>query len=148
MDARRAPERIGERHRADEFGNLRADGRSTRSPASGLPGPESAKALPMPTNYCLGANDVERLAPPGSPLGEPYPEGAIEAPEPRPLRVVAEQGELLAERQVLQREIGMAPERSTGGAQESEYEGHCAPASLRAIPSSSVTIEFWQTTPG
>src|SRR5207237_5873381 len=37
-----------------------------------------------------------------------------------------EQGELLAERQVLQREIGMAPERSTGGAQESEYEGHCA----------------------
>jgi len=77
-----------------------------------------------------------------------YPEGAIEAPEPRPLRVVAEQGELLAERQVLQREIGMAPERSTGGAQESEYEGHCAPASLGAIPSSSVTIEFWQTTAG
>src|SRR5439155_3285179 len=58
----------------------------------------------------------------------------------------AEQGELLAERQVLQREIGMAPERSTGGAQESEYEGHCAPASLGVIPSSSVTIEFWQTT--
>ena len=104
----------------------------------------------MPTNYCLGANDVERLAPPGPPLGEPYPEGAIEAPEPRTLRVVAEQGELLAERQVLQREIGMAPERSTGGAQESEYEGHCAPASLGAIPSSSGTIEFWvrQAKPG
>src|SRR5467141_2491689 len=80
VNAGRAPERIGERHRADELGNLRADGRSTRSPASGLPGPESAKALPMPTNYCLGANDVERLAPPGPPLGEPYPEGAIEAP--------------------------------------------------------------------
>jgi len=78
----------------------------------------------MPTNYCLGANDVERLAPPGPPLGEPYPEGASEAPEPRPLRVVAERGELLAERQVLQREIGMTPERSMGGAQESEYEGH------------------------
>jgi len=44
----------------------------------------------------------------------------------------------------------MAPERSTGGAQESEYEGHCAPASLGAIPSSSVTIEFWvrQAKPG
>ena len=40
----------------------------------------------------------------------------------------------------------MAPEPSTCGAQESEYEGHCAPASLGAIPSSSVTIEFWQTT--
>ena len=33
-----------------------------------------------------------------------------------------------------------------GGAQESEYEGHCAPASLDANRSSSVTIEFWQTT--
>src|SRR5882762_7218181 len=123
MDARRAPERIGERHRADELGNLRAEGRSTRSPASGLPGPESAKALPMPTNYCLGANDVERLAPPGPPLGEPYPEGAIEAPEPRPLRVVAEQGGLLAERQVLQREIRYGSGAQHGRRQESEYEG-------------------------
>ena len=60
----------------------------------------------MRTNHCLGANDVERLAPPGPPLGEPYPERAIEAPEPRPLRVMAEQGELLPERQVLKREIG------------------------------------------
>jgi len=40
----------------------------------------------------------------------------------------------------------VGPERSTRGAQESEYEGHCAPASLRANPSSSATIEFWQTT--
>jgi hypothetical protein len=98
----------------------------TRSPASGLPGPEGAKPLPMPTNHCLGANDVERLAPPGPPLGEPYPERAIEAPEPRPLRVMAEQGELLPERQVLKREIGAGSERSTRGSQESEYEGHCA----------------------
>src|SRR5712691_9233592 len=45
VDARRAPERIGERHGADELRKFGADGRSTRSPASGLPGPESAKAL-------------------------------------------------------------------------------------------------------
>src|SRR6267378_285706 len=105
---------------------LRGDRRSTRSPASGLPGPEGAKPLPMPTIHCLGANDVERLPPPGPPLGEPYPERAIEAPEPRPLRVMAEQGELLPERQVLKREIGAGFERSTRGSQESEYEGHCA----------------------
>src|SRR5207237_355339 len=127
MDARRAPERIGERRRADEFGNLRADGRSTRSPASGLPGPESAKALPMPTNYCLGANDVERLAPPGPPVGEPYPEGSIEAPELQSLRSAAEQGELLPERQVLEREVSAGSERRAQGARQSEYKGHCAP---------------------
>src|SRR5712664_52060 len=126
MNAGRAPERIGERHGADELGKLRADRRSTRSPASGLPGPEGATPLPVPTNHCLGANDVERLAPPGPPLGEPYPERAIEAPEPRPLRVMAEQGELLPERQVLKREIGAGSERSSRGSQESEYEGHCA----------------------
>src|SRR5438045_416312 len=47
-------------------------------------------------------------------------------PNPRPLRVMAEQGELLPERQVLKREIGAGSERSTRVSQESEYEGHCA----------------------
>jgi hypothetical protein len=100
----------------------------------------------MPTNYGLGANKMEGVAPPCPPPREPLPEGAVEGPEPRSLRAVAEQGELLPERQVLKREISVGPERSTRGAQESEYEGHCAPASLGLIPSSSVTIEFWQTT--
>src|SRR6266436_4762889 len=40
VDARRAPERIGERHGADEFRKLHSDGRSTRSTAARLPGPE------------------------------------------------------------------------------------------------------------
>src|SRR6266478_5019646 len=61
MNARGTPERIGVRHGADEVRKLRADRRSTRSPPSGLPGPESAKALPMPPNYGLGANDVKSL---------------------------------------------------------------------------------------
>ena len=89
---------------------------------------------------------MECLAPPGPLPREPHPEGAVEGPEPRSLRAVAEQGELLPERQILKRKISVGPERSTRRAQESEYEGHCAPASLGVIPSSSVTIEFWQTT--
>jgi len=100
----------------------------------------------MPANYGLWANDVERLPPACPPPKSQNPERALEAPEPRSLRAVAEQSELLPERQVLQREIGMGPERYTRGAQESEYEGHCAPASLDANRSSSATIEFWQTT--
>jgi len=95
----------------------------------------------MPANHGLGANDVERLPPTRPPPREPNPKRTIEAPEPRSLRAVAEQSELLPERQVLQREIGMGPERCTRGAQESEYEGHCAPASLdanaRPVPRSS-----------
>ena len=100
----------------------------------------------MPANYGLWANDVERLPPACPPPKSQNPERAIEAPEPRSLRAVAEQGELLPERQILKCEISVGPGRRTRGAQESEYEGYCAPPSLDVIPSSSVTIEFWQTT--
>jgi hypothetical protein len=37
-------------------------------------------------------------------------------------------------------------ERSAQGTHESEYEGHCSLGSLPADPSSTLTIEFWQTT--
>src|SRR3989441_1032628 len=85
VDAWRAPERIRERHRAHEFRNLRADRRSTHSPATGLPSPESAEALPVPANYGLRAYEMESLAPSRPPVREAQPEGAIEAPESRSL---------------------------------------------------------------
>src|SRR6266851_1624171 len=66
VDTRCTPERIRERHVADEIRKLRAYGRSTLSltPTSGRPGPEGAEALPVPANHRLRANNVERLAPP------------------------------------------------------------------------------------
>src|SRR5439155_23349611 len=126
VNAWRTPDRIRERNGAHEVRKLRADLRSTHSPAAGLPAPESAEALPVPANHGLGANEVERLAPPRPPVGEPHPEGSIEAPELRSLRSAAEQGELLPERQVLEREVSAGSERRAQGAQQSEYEGHCA----------------------
>jgi 4a-hydroxytetrahydrobiopterin dehydratase len=63
---------------------------------------------------------------------------------------VAEQGELLPERQVLKREIGAGSERSSRGSQESEYEGHCAQrrsaSSRRPVSRSSFgkrQVEIW-----
>jgi len=56
VDARRAPETISERHGADEFRKLRWHGRSIRSSALGLTGPEGAEALPVPSNHRLGAD--------------------------------------------------------------------------------------------
>ena len=117
MNAWRAPERIRKRHGAHEIRKLRADRRSTRSPAAGLPGPESAEALPVPANHGLGANEVERLWPPAPMVGEPHPEEAIEAPELWSRRTATEQGKLLPERQVLEREIGAGSERRAQGAQ-------------------------------
>ena len=101
VNAWRAPERVRQRHGAHEIRKLQADPWSTHSPATGLPGPESAEALPVPANHGLGANEVERLSPPSPLVGEPHPEEAIEAPESRSLRSAAEQGKLLPKRQVL-----------------------------------------------
>ena len=96
MDARRSPEGIGEGHGADELCDLPVDGWSPGSAAPGLPVPECAEALPVPANHGLGANHIERLAPPRPPLREPYPEESIEGAEPRALRAATEQGELLS----------------------------------------------------
>ncbi len=64
VNAWRTPKRIRERHRTDEFGALGNNTWSTHPSAVRRPGPKSAEALPMPANHGLGANDVERLAPP------------------------------------------------------------------------------------
>ncbi len=112
MDARRAPERIGDGHGADELDNLRIDGWSTDPTAPGLPVPEGAEALAVPANHRLRANDVKRLSPPFPALREPNPEEAIERPEPRLLGASAEQSELLSQREVLKNEVRMGPERS------------------------------------
>src|SRR5713101_5796052 len=124
------------------------DGRwSTHRPAVRLPGPESAEALPVPANHGLGANDMERLAPPSPLVGEPQPEETIEALELPSLRAAAKQDELLPQRQVLEREVSAGFERRTQRAQQSDYEGHCPPGSHAAGVSSSLVIGFWQTTP-
>src|SRR2546426_11927075 len=83
MDARRTPESICERHGADEVGKLQTDGRTTQALALRSPGPEGAKAQPMPAYDRLGANDVKRSAPACPSLREPHPEQAIEAAELR-----------------------------------------------------------------
>jgi hypothetical protein len=86
------------------------------------------------------------LSPSGPMVREPHPEETIEAPELRSLRSTAEQGKLLPERQVLEREVGAGSERRAQGAQQSEYEGHWPHGSHAACPSSSLGREFWQTT--
>src|SRR5256886_7708738 len=118
MNARRAPEGIGEGHGADELGELQIDGRTTGSTSPRLPVPERAEALPVPANHGLRLNDMERFAPPYPPLREPHPEDPVEETDPRSLGVAAEQGELLSQRQVLKNEVGAGlPATATSGRQ-------------------------------
>src|SRR5882724_8155984 len=142
MNARRAPEGIGEGHGADELGDLRIDVRTTGSTSPRLPVPERTEALPVPANHGLRLNDMERFAPPCPPLGEPHPEDAVEETDPRSLGAAAEQGELLSQRQVLKNEVGAGLQRSAQSAQQSEYEGHCYAGSLDRRPTSSVATDI------
>ena len=143
VDARRTPERIGQRHAANELCKLPGNRWPTGPSASGLPRPEGPKALAVPANHRLRPNDVQRLTPPCPPLREPEPEDTIERAEPRSPRAAAEQGELLSERKVLERKVALGLERCAQGPQQSEYEAHCHPDSLRDQPPSTVTIEVW-----
>src|SRR5712692_5625520 len=117
----------------------------SRSPR--LPGPESAETLSVPANHGLGANDMERLAPPSPLVGEPHPEETIEAPELRSLRSAAKQDELLPQRQVLESEVSAGSERRTQRAQQSEHEGHYLPGSHAAGSPSSLCDRILQRTP-
>ena len=100
----------------------------------------------MAANYGLVTNDMERLAPAGPLVGEPQPEETLEAPELRSFRLAAKQDELLAQREVLEREVSAGSERRTQRAQQNDYEGHCLPGSHTAGSSSRPATGFWQTT--
>src|SRR5207302_1068667 len=102
--------------------------------SAGLPGPERAKALPVPVNHGFGTNEMKRLSPPSPMVGEPYPEETIEAPESRSLRTATEQGKLLPKRQILERELAAGSERRAQDAQQSECEVHCSPWLARRLP--------------
>ena len=73
----------------------------------------------MPAKHGLGANEMERLAPPSPPVGKPLPQETIKAPELRLLRSAANQDELLPQREVLEREVRAGSERRTERAQQS-----------------------------
>src|SRR5437899_4099253 len=146
MDARRAQEGVGEGHGADELGDLQIDWRTTDSPASRLPVPERAEALPVPANHGLRLNDMERFAPPYPPLREPHPEDPVEETDPRSLGTAAEQGELLSQRQVLKNEVGAALQRSAQSAQESEVGGTLLRRRLTGDPRPAWRPIFWPMT--
>ena len=79
----------------------------------------------MPANHGLRTDDVQSLPPSAPPARQPDPEQAIEPTEPRP-RGVPESGELLPQREVLEREVRVGPEGGAEGAQKCDQEGHQA----------------------
>ncbi len=108
MDPRRAPVRIGPSHFGDEAADGRVLSRASQRPTR-LPLPEKTKALPVPADDCLGLDDEECAAPTGPDLGKAGPEGSVDGGDRRMRRPPVEEGELLAESQVLEHQLPAGP---------------------------------------
>ena len=112
VDPGSSPDRVGERHLADEFPEFTADRRASWSPVPRFPGPEEAEPPAVPADNGLRAKETERITPSRPPAGEPDPEETVHRSEPRPLGTMPKERQLLAQRKVFKGEI---PARPQGG---------------------------------
>src|SRR5882757_6723047 len=90
VDARRAPERVGQAHFPDQPTDLQRDARSPAAP-SGFPTPEQSKSSPVPTNHGLRPDDGQRVYNARSEAIQPNEHQSVEGPENKSLRGIAPQ---------------------------------------------------------
>ena len=76
VDARRTPERVRVRHRADQRADVGRYGRPARA-VSALPGPEQAEPTPVPRDDGVRLHEDERRPPLGPDAREPHPEQPV-----------------------------------------------------------------------
>ena len=109
VNAWRAPRRILGRHPVNESADLgRCAGASSVAPR--LPAPVPTEALAMPADDGLGLHDGERLLPSRPAAAQGKPEESIGRAETRSRLLPSEDSKLLAEREVLQDQVGPAGE--------------------------------------
>src|SRR6266849_1311665 len=123
VDSGRAPERVGERHLLDEGSQLRAHRRTPWPTMSRLSGPESAEPLPMPADDGLWPNQAQGIAPARPALRKPDPEDPGDSSELRPLGALAQEGQLLPKREILERQMAARFQGGADRAQQSEQGG-------------------------
>jgi hypothetical protein len=111
MDPRSAPERIVPAHRANQLANFLRHGRTARFAASNFPGPEQAKALPMPSDDRGGFHDVDTRPPVAPHRREPRPQQSIRSLQLRPFDRALKDPDLVAQRKNLELERRTAPKR-------------------------------------
>ena len=76
MNPRCAPQRVGRRHLANQHADVGWHRRPTRA-MSALPGPEQAKAAPMPSEDGRRLHDIERGSPGAPSARQPHPQHPI-----------------------------------------------------------------------
>ena len=90
-------------NQSTDFGRRRG---ASRPPATGLPSPIPSKAFAMPANNGVGPDDDQDIPPSWPQAAKRYAEDTIGRPHPWSRPFGREDRKLLAERQVLDQEIG------------------------------------------
>ncbi len=138
MDPGCAPERIGARHLLDQVFQLRVYRRASWTSTPRLPSPEGAEPLAMPADNGFGPYQVQNIAPARPVPRKVDPEELVEPSEPRPLGALAQEGELLPKRKVLEYQT---PARSQGRAERAQQRNHDGPHGRAAWSRSQITVK-------
>jgi hypothetical protein len=133
VNARGAPERIRGGHLPDQGGNLRIDGRTVATGPAGELCPVVTEVATLPSQDGVGRHDDGRFPPARPRSGQADPEQTIHRVEPGPGRRSLVVGELLAQGQVLEGELAVAPTRKPE--QVEDHEPRCG----RTGPAGSIT---------
>ena len=111
MDSGGAPQGIHRRHFSDEGGDLRVDRRAAHPRAAGEPRPVLTEATALPPQDSVGRHDDQSLSPSGPDSGQPDPRQAIRRAELRAGHRSLVDDELLAQGEVLEREVAVAADK-------------------------------------
>jgi hypothetical protein len=121
----RAPQGVGLGHPADEGSDLGGDGGAAGPMPSALPGPEEPETGAVPLDDGRGLDDEDGRRPASPEAGKQDPEHAVGGPHPWPRRGALEDGQLMPQREVLEHQGAVGPDRTEeAGEDEGEHGGH------------------------
>ena len=106
VDPRRAPERIGTAHPPHQVSELHLDS-GPSAPASTLPRPVTPQPLPVPPHHGLTPHHLQGTPPALPEPGQHDPEDPVHYCQSWPRPAHLPPGELLAKREVLQRQVAL-----------------------------------------
>ena len=108
MWTRGAPERIRRGHSPDQGPDLGVDARAAADRRPGEPGPVLVEASALPSQDGVGRHDDESPSPSGPDFGQPDPQQTIPSAELRPGHHSLVSGQLLAQGEILERDVAVA----------------------------------------
>jgi len=131
VDSRSTPQGIRRGHFPDEGSDLGIDGRAASGGATGQLSPVLSEASALPTQDSVGRDDDQRVSPAGPDSGQAGPEPAVGRAELRAGRQSLVDGQLLAQGNVLQGELGGGKAERAGG---TAREPGARPGSRQPMP--------------